>query len=117
MALSPWPTTPAALAAATATLKAAIAGDSASDAEVQRVGAVASVLVEREAPDAPDAIRDEALIRMAGYLLGSDFGGVREEEIGPRRVEYAPNHGMAFRHSGAKALLAPWRVRRAGAIG
>ena len=117
MALSPWPTTPAATAAATATLKAAIASDGADDDQVARVGAVAAAMVEHEAPGAPQPIRDEATIRFSGYLLGSDFGGIRTEEIGPRKVEYSPNAGMAFRHSGAKALLAPWRVRRAGAIG
>ena len=74
-------------------------------------------MVYREAPQAPVAVQREAIIRLAGYLGQSDFGSHRQETIGPLSIEYAPNHGMAFRHCGAKALLAPWRVRRAGAIG
>lgn len=79
--------------------------------------AVASALVEREAPAAKQAAKNEAVVRMAGYLRQSDYGGIRSETIGPKSVEYAMNHAPAFRNSGAKALLAPWKVRRAGAIG
>ena len=124
MALSPWPTTPAAKAAAIAQLKDAVAGAAVDtregrdpDSRADQLGAVAAALVEREAPGAPQQVKDEAVIRMAGWLAQSDFGTIRVEEIGPRKVEYAMNHGMAFRHSGAKALLSPWKVRRAGVIG
>ena len=114
--LSPWPTTPAALAAARACLKAEVDRDM-TDERADALGMAASALVEREAPAAPQVIRNEAVIRAAGYLRQSDYGGIRSEEIGPRRVEYSMNHGMAFRHSGAKALLSPWKVRRAGSVG
>ena len=116
MALSPWPTTPAALATATATLKSAIAGPRAEDADIARVGAAASAMVEDYAPGAPQTLRDEATIRFAGYLYGSDFGGIRTEDIGPKRVEYIVNHAPAFRNSGAAGLVTRWRVRRAGAV-
>ena len=53
---------------------------------------------------------------MAGYLAGSDYGGLRSETVGSRSFEFQTNHAPAFRNSGAKALLSPWRVRRAGAI-
>lgn len=116
--LSPWPTTPAALANATARLKAAVQGAAAdSDERAAGLGAVASAMVEQYAPDAPVAIKDEAVIRFAGYLAQSDFGGIGKESIGSRDVEYTVNHANAFRNCGAAALLTRWRVRRAGAIG
>lgn len=82
-------------------------------ARATRVLPVAVARVERYAPAAPEDVRDEAVMRFGGYLLGSDFGGVRSESIGPREVEYVTNHGPAFRHSGAAGLLSPWKVRRA----
>ena len=115
--LSPWPTTPAATAAAVKRLQAAVAGATESDERAAQLGAVASALVEREAPGAPQVIRDEAVIRFAGYLAQSDFGGIRQETIGPMTTEYVVNHQAAFRNCGAMALLSPWKVRRAGAIG
>ena len=87
MALSPWPTSTAALATATATLKAAIRGP--DDATTQRVGAVAAAMVEREAPDAPQAIKDEAVIRFAGYLRAADWGDVSKMSVGAAK----PGHG------------------------
>ena len=51
MALTPWPTSPAALAAAVAELGGALGEDDAT--VVARLGATASALVERYAPDAP----------------------------------------------------------------
>ena len=78
--------------------------------------ATATALVEREAAGAPEAIQNEAVVRFAGYLAQSDFGTIRMEEIGPRRVEYITNYQSMFRNCGAKALLSPYKVRRAGAI-
>ena len=118
MALSPWPTTPAANAAAIARLKAIISGAvEGDDTRANELGATAAAFVEREAPGAPQAIKDESVIRFAGYLAQSDFGGVREEQVGEVQFSHQPNHGLVFRNCGAKALLAPWKIRRAGAIG
>ena len=118
MALSPWPTTPAALATATTRLKAAIsAPDSISDERIGGIGAAASAMIERYAPGAPVALRDEALIRAAGYLLDAGTGAVAKESVGPLSLDRVTNHAPAFRNCGAAALLSRWRVRRAGAIG
>ena len=118
MALSPWPTTPVALTAAVERLKAAAQGAALdSDERAGELGAVASAMVEQYAPGAPGALKDEAVIRFAGYLAQSDFGSIMKEGIGPRDVEYVTNHANAFRNSGAALLLTRWRVRRAGAIG
>ena len=118
--LSPWPETSAERAQAVARLRKAVAGRTDDDDEAaSALGEAASELVEREAPGAPQAIRDEATIRLAGYLAGSDFGGIASEQGGPgghARIEHVTNHAAAFRNSGAKGLLSPWKVRRAGAI-
>ena len=115
--LSPWPNTTATVALAAARTCLGDALGLTDESTLDRLGMAAAELVEREAPGAPQAIKNEAVVRMAGYLSQSDFGAIRQESIGPLTVEHALNHGMAFRHCGAKALLAPWRVRRAGAIG
>ena len=107
-----------ALAAAVARLQAAVAGRAAeSDEDAASLGELAAARVEREAPGAPQAVKDEAVIRYAGYMAGADYGGLRKESIGPRDIEYVVNHANAWRACGAYGLIAPWKVRRAGAIG
>ena len=64
--LSPWPTTPAALTAARECLKTALGED--DDAAAQRLGSVAAELVERYAPAAPQPVKNEAVVRTAGWL-------------------------------------------------
>lgn len=81
-----------------------------------RVLAVATAIVVEYAPHAPAALLNEAVIRLSGYLTQSDYGGIREEKMGPREVAYQMNHAMMFRNSGAQALLTRWKRRRAGAI-
>ena len=116
-ALSPWPATETARAAAVARLQGAVAGRAAeSDEDASALGELAAARVEREAPGAPQSIRDEAVIRYAGYMAGSDYGSIRKETIGPRDTEYVVNHANAWRNSGTAGLLSPWKVRRAGVI-
>ena len=81
-----------------------------------RLHGVAVALVERYAPKAPEAVQNEAVIRAAGWLHEQPPAGVRIETIGDEAFEYAPAMVGALRHSGAMALLSPWKVRRAGAI-
>ena len=119
-ALSPWPaaTATVARAAAIVRLRAAVEGRAAeSDEDASALGELAAARVEREAPGAPQAVKDEAVIRMAGYWAQSDYGSIRTETIGPRSIEYQLNHSNAWRNSGAYGLLSPWKVRRGGAIG
>ena len=83
------------------------------------LGRAAATMVEREAPGAPQDLRDEALIRFVGYLAQSDFGGFRSEGQGVGNApgpEYVTNHAPAFRSCGAAMLLSRWKVRRAGVI-
>ena len=112
--LAPWPTTPAASAAALVCLAAAI-GVTDEDT-LDRLGAAAAALVERYAPDAPIAIKNEAVVRAAGWLAQQPAASVRSESVGDIRTSYMPTHSGALRHSGAMALLSPWKIRRAGAI-
>ena len=116
--LSPWPpaTSAANRAAAVACLKPEV-DQSLSDDRANALGEAASAMVERYAPGAPQAVKNEAVIRFAGYLRQSDFGGIVKEGIGPRDVEYTRNHAAAFRNCGAAMLLSPWKIRRAGVIG
>ena len=89
----------------------------ATEDRAARLLAVAAEVVETYAPDAPDVLQNEAVIRFAGYLAQSDFGTIRTEEIGPKRIEYHLNHAAMFRNSGAAGLLTGHKRRRAGAIG
>ena len=118
-ALSPWPAGPGsatALAAAIACLKDEV-DTSLTDDRAAALGMTASALVENYASNAPQAIKNEAVIRCAGYLRQSDYGGILKESIGPLDREYVVNHSALFRNSGAAALLSPWKIRRAGVIG
>ena len=71
MALSPWPTTTAALANATTALATACR---CPESVAARLGPVVAALVERYASGAPTAIKDEAVIRAAGWLHGNKPG-------------------------------------------
>ena len=133
MALSPWPaaTATAARAVATARLRAVITSaplirpDGTPDAlreteltvQLNEVGSAAAAMVEREAAGAPQEIKDEAVIRFAGYLYAAIWGDRIESTLGPRTTKFVVNHAPMFRNCGAKGMLAPWKIRRAGAIG
>ena len=123
--MSPVPTDAALLADAVDVLARAIGtrGPSAApitpenEADTERVMGVASALVERYAATAPQPVKNEAVIRCGGFLMGSDYGGVTSEGAADQTITYAahPIGGSnAFRRSGAMGLLSPWRVRRVG---
>lgn len=73
--------------------------------------------VEGYASGAPTAAKNESIRRYTGYLAEADFGTVASESVGPASLSYTVNHANAWRNSGAAGCLAPWRIRRAGAIG
>ena len=90
---------------------------SVNDAMAVRLLPVAVALVERFAPAAPDAIQNEAAIRCAGWLVEAPAGPFRSESTGDVRSGFDTSRALsALRHSGAMGLLAPYKVRRAGAI-
>ena len=71
-------------------------------AEVTRLRTYATEAVGKYAPDAPEATANEAVIRLAGYLLDAPTAG--------RGSSYA----NVLHNSGAASILAPYRVHRAG---
>ena len=89
--------------------------------KIIRYASVASALIERFCPEAPQVIRDEALLRCAGWLKATPsampLNSVRVGIIAIRRGPSMHQYLSALRNSGAMALLAPWKVRRAGVIG
>ena len=114
-ALSPWPANVSEGRNQTARLAEAIGRPDTTgfDIVTRRLGAATSAVIERFAPNAPQVLRDEAVIRFAGYLLGSEtreFGVIRSDSVGPLSSSYITDHAAAFRRSGAQGLLAPWRV-------
>ena len=109
--LSPWPSTPAAQAAATTALAEACG---CSEAVACRLGAVVAALVERYASGAPAAIKTESVIRCAGWLYASK-PGLRKVGISSLDIEFSGGQS-ALRNSGAMALLGPFKIRRAGKI-
>ena len=116
--LSPWPTTAIGHAAAIVRLKEQIEGRAAySDESAEALGRAAAAIVNEYAPGAPQAVKDEACIRLAGYWAQSDFGGVESEtSVGDKKASYFRPPPSAFRYSGAMGMLTRWKVRRAGVI-
>ena len=80
-----------------------------------RLHAVATAAVEGYAPDAPEDVRDEALLRFAGYTFGDQATAkvFRRLRVGETVDVEMRSPGSALRLSGAGALLSPYRVRRA----
>ena len=77
---------------------------------------VATPLVEAYAVDAPEALQNEAVCRIVGYLLDAGSGASSEKSIDSMSVKQIVNHSTMFRNSGAAALLTRYKVRRAGAV-
>ena len=97
------------------------------DDDADRLLLVVTASVEREAPEAPEAVQNEAAVRMAGWLsddlrpIGAasvdvdysspELGAGRNAELNRNITYHRGQSGM--RLSGARALLAPWRQRGA----
>ena len=116
--LSPFPSTAmtSQRPAAVACIKATIAGGSSlTDDRAAALGEAGSAMVERFAPDAPQAIRNEAVIRAVGWMHARRPNPLQAITTGNLRLDhrerfYSPD---AMRNSGARSLLTPWRTRRA----
>ncbi len=81
-------------------------GDTTEEqAQATRLLGYSRTAVDRFAPDAPMEAKNEACIRLSGYLYDQPFAG--------RGAAY----GNALRNSGAQAILLPYRVIRAGLVG
>lgn len=62
----------------------------------------AVAMVEEHAPEAPEAVANAAVIRIAGFLYDSDPAQAGGQE--------------PMRQSGASALLSQWRIHRVGPV-
>ena len=83
----------------------------------ERLLPVATELVENYAEHAPEAVQNEAAVRVSGYLAQQPADARRSTTIGSISSSWASTHTGALRHSGAMSLLNPWKRRRAGVIG
>ena len=70
--------------------------------EVTRLLAYATQAVTKYAPDAPDTVQNEAVIRLAGYIYDMPNTSART------------GFANALNNSGAADMLFPYRVHRAG---
>ena len=81
--------------------------DSVTRTRLTEILAASQARVERaSASNTPPKIIDEAVVRMSGYLNDR-----------PHWSESGNGQASAYHHSGAAAILAPWRRRRALHIG
>lgn len=69
---------------------------------LKRILAATSEVIVKAAPDAPETVRDQAIVQMAAYLY--------DRPLSPGGTGYA----AAFRNSGALSLVSRWISRRTG---
>ena len=82
-----------------------------------RLLAVASSeIATNYASAAPDAILDEAVRMISGWIWGKSQGSIKSESAGPFRISYNTMQQSPLRHSGAMSLLSPYRSHRAAVI-
>ena len=97
----------------------------ADGSEYQRVGIVPSSevldgftqIVEDYAPGAPAGLREEATLRTLAWWGQQSQTNLSSQSTGDHRLNYMLNRMSPFRHSGAMALLSPFKRRRAGRVG
>ena len=65
---------------------------------IVRLLGAATALVEGYAPNAPESVQDEAVVRLAGWMYDAIPGRTWASAMG---------------QSGAQSILSPWRSRRA----
>ena len=124
--LSPWPpdTSVAALAAARACLRTELgrSGAGLSDDQLDRLGGAAAAEVEVFAAPAPQPLKDEAVIRMVGWLVQVPAGLTGKTLKSPDGSEISLTYarGMStaspLRASGASSILARHRRMGVGTI-
>ena len=79
----------------------------------RRLLPVARAIVERFAAVAPVEVKNEAIIRLAGWMNASPPGDLVPTGVGSIRFFWkSDNDRTALRKSGAAGLLSPWRKPR-----
>ena len=112
--LSPWPAATASVALGAARRCLSDALGTPVDGTVDRLGSTAAALVERYAPSAPQPVKNECVIRAAGWLAEQPAPSIRSESVGDIETHFAPSMTGVLLHSGAKSMLYPWRAKTAG---
>ena len=77
--------------------------NAANRTAVTRIQGAVTALVEKFAPGAEGVVKDLAVMRCVGYIQEAPASA-------PARMNFA----NAMEHSGANAMLAPWREHGAG---
>ena len=67
---------------------------------VTRLLAVGNARVDKLADDAPEEVKDQAIVQFVAYCYDSPHAGSRM------------NYAAAWRNSGAASIVAPWVARR-----
>ena len=80
-----------------------VESNTVNDAAAGRIQSAVTELVDHYAPNAPDTVKDQAVIQAVGYMWHA-----------PASAPARQNFSNAFHNSGAAALLAPWRCHGAG---
>ena len=111
--LAPWPAANTQAAAAARTCLTNAIGEPDS-AVIERLGPTAGALVQAYAPGAPQPVKNEAVIRAAGWLNEQPRASIRREETGDVSTDFAPSQTGVLLHSGAKSMLYAWRPKRGG---
>lgn len=115
MALSPFPTDAVEVTAALAEIRESVE-TSLNDTALKRLGSVSAELVERFCSEAPQIIRDEAVIRCLGWLASRPADSRMSQDAVGVSTSWSPGMTGALRHSGAMSLLSTFKIRRAGKI-
>ena len=88
-------------------IRDALSAKPTEDMLIVRLLTVATAMIDKYSPDAPADVANEAAILYVAYL---------RESVNPATPDSTgPTRATAFRHSGAQALISPWKIRRAGA--
>ena len=83
-------------------------------AQVEALLEAACALIERYASAAPTAIKNEAVVRAAGWMRQAPAGDVMPTQVGGITLSWRPDASRnVLRSSGAAGLLANWRRPRA----
>ena len=83
------------------------------DIGLDRTLQTVSARIESYAPCAPQAVKNEAMVRAVAWLRDTR-GATRVSKVSVVDIEPAPVHsGGWFRQSGAMSLLSAWRTRGA----
>ncbi len=112
----PWPSAPSQAQFRAGAAAAGIAvpdQGNVADAKQTAVSGVLGALsdyLEKFAPDAPERVKQAACFRLHGYL-DQQTGSATRIQADSVELHMQENMSRAFRLSGARALLEPWRAR------